>query len=257
MPIANAKDGCPINYEVEGPASAPVLMMCNSLGTNLHMWDDQAAAGVVEAVPPGALRPPRPRQIGRAQGALYDGHAGRRRARRSPTPPAQKSSTGAGSRWAAWSANGWAANARRPRRKARSLQHALPLRRQAGLARPHQVRPRQRPGQASGPQMERWFTKGFRDSSPEAVGKVVEMFAATKLDSFVGCCEGGARHGLPRLDADHHRAGRGHRRRQGPGDAAGVRPGDPQDDQGLQDRFARGPPISPTSSSPRPTPTRC
>ena len=44
MPTANAKDGCPINYEVEGPAAAPVLMLCNSLGTNLHMWDDQAPA---------------------------------------------------------------------------------------------------------------------------------------------------------------------------------------------------------------------
>src|ERR1700749_5019543 len=42
MPIANAKDGCPINYQVEGQASAPVLMLCNSLGTDLHMWDDQA-----------------------------------------------------------------------------------------------------------------------------------------------------------------------------------------------------------------------
>ena len=43
MPIVNAKDGCPIHYQVEGPADAPVLMLCNSLGTNLHMWDDQAA----------------------------------------------------------------------------------------------------------------------------------------------------------------------------------------------------------------------
>jgi len=42
MPTATAKDGCSINYQVEGPASAPVLMLCNSLGTNLHMWDDQA-----------------------------------------------------------------------------------------------------------------------------------------------------------------------------------------------------------------------
>src|SRR6187431_2132432 len=43
MPTVNAKDGCPINYQVEGPADAPVLMLCNSLGTNLHMWDEQAA----------------------------------------------------------------------------------------------------------------------------------------------------------------------------------------------------------------------
>ena len=44
MPTATAKDGCPINYQVEGPADAPVLMLCNSLGTNLHMWDEQAPA---------------------------------------------------------------------------------------------------------------------------------------------------------------------------------------------------------------------
>lgn len=42
MPIIQADDGCPINVEVEGQASAPVLVLCNSLGTNLHMWDDQA-----------------------------------------------------------------------------------------------------------------------------------------------------------------------------------------------------------------------
>ena len=44
MPTVNAKDGCPINYQVEGPANAPMLMLCNSLGTNLHMWNEQAAA---------------------------------------------------------------------------------------------------------------------------------------------------------------------------------------------------------------------
>jgi 3-oxoadipate enol-lactonase len=29
--------------EIEGPADAPVLMLSNSLGTNLHMWDPQMA----------------------------------------------------------------------------------------------------------------------------------------------------------------------------------------------------------------------
>jgi hypothetical protein len=27
--------------EVEGPQNGRVLMLSNSLGTNLHMWDDQ------------------------------------------------------------------------------------------------------------------------------------------------------------------------------------------------------------------------
>ena len=42
MPMITADDGCPINVEVEGRDGAPVLMLSNSLGTNLHMWDDQA-----------------------------------------------------------------------------------------------------------------------------------------------------------------------------------------------------------------------
>ena len=37
--------------------------------------------------------------------------------------------------------------------------------------------------------MERWFTKEFREHTPQAIAKVVEMFAATPLDGFIGCCE--------------------------------------------------------------------
>ena len=41
MPTITADDGCPINVEVSGSDSAPALMLSNSLGTNLTMWDDQ------------------------------------------------------------------------------------------------------------------------------------------------------------------------------------------------------------------------
>jgi 3-oxoadipate enol-lactonase len=41
MPVIQA-DGCPINVQIEGPERAPVLMLSNSLGANLHMWDAQA-----------------------------------------------------------------------------------------------------------------------------------------------------------------------------------------------------------------------
>ena len=37
-------NGCPIHVEVEGPENKPVLMLSNSLGTTLHMWDGQVAA---------------------------------------------------------------------------------------------------------------------------------------------------------------------------------------------------------------------
>src|ERR1700726_1835808 len=43
MPVIQSQ-GCPINVETEGAANAPVLMLCNSLGTDLHMWDAQAGA---------------------------------------------------------------------------------------------------------------------------------------------------------------------------------------------------------------------
>jgi len=43
MPTIDA-DGTPINVEVEGPADAPPVILSNSLGTDLHMWDLQAAA---------------------------------------------------------------------------------------------------------------------------------------------------------------------------------------------------------------------
>ena len=42
MPDIDA-DGCMIHAEVEGPQRAPVLMLSNSLGTNLHMWDEHPA----------------------------------------------------------------------------------------------------------------------------------------------------------------------------------------------------------------------
>lgn len=40
----DAGDGARLNVEVAGPDSAPPLVLSNSLGTNLHMWDPQVAA---------------------------------------------------------------------------------------------------------------------------------------------------------------------------------------------------------------------
>jgi 3-oxoadipate enol-lactonase len=43
MPVIDAS-GCKINVEINGPESAPALVLSNSLGTNLHMWNEQAKA---------------------------------------------------------------------------------------------------------------------------------------------------------------------------------------------------------------------
>jgi len=187
MPIVNAKDGCPINYQVEGPASAPVLMLCNSLGTDLHMWG-RAGGGMVEAFPAGALRPPRPRPVRRAERPLHHGHAGN---------DALAVADAAGAKtfnWCGLSMGGmvgqWmGANARdRVIKLVLSNTHYFyadkqPWNDRIKFARDNGLE------KLSGPQMERWFTKEFRERSAGPVAKVVKMFVATKLDGFLGCCE--------------------------------------------------------------------
>ncbi|MNQ72682.1 3-oxoadipate enol-lactonase 2 [compost metagenome] len=43
MPAVTLADG-DLNYLLDGPAGAPVLVLSNSLGTDLHMWDAQIPA---------------------------------------------------------------------------------------------------------------------------------------------------------------------------------------------------------------------
>ena len=43
MPFVHLADG-DLHYQIEGPAAAPVLVLSNSLGTDLHMWDAQMPA---------------------------------------------------------------------------------------------------------------------------------------------------------------------------------------------------------------------
>jgi 3-oxoadipate enol-lactonase len=43
MPVVKLADG-ELHYQLEGAEGAPVLLLSNSLGTDLHMWDAQVAA---------------------------------------------------------------------------------------------------------------------------------------------------------------------------------------------------------------------
>lgn len=43
MPTVQLADGA-LNYQIDGPAGAPVLVLSNSLGTDLRMWDAQIPA---------------------------------------------------------------------------------------------------------------------------------------------------------------------------------------------------------------------
>ena len=44
-------------------------------------------------------------------------------------------------------------------------------------------------GELVGPNMERWFTKGFRDRAPQTIARMTEMFLATNLDGYIACVE--------------------------------------------------------------------
>ena len=47
MPFAES-NGARLNYRLDGPADAPALVLSNSLGTNLSMWDPQIPALVTQ-----------------------------------------------------------------------------------------------------------------------------------------------------------------------------------------------------------------
>jgi 3-oxoadipate enol-lactonase len=186
MPMIDA-DGCPIHVEVEGPDRAPVLMLSNSLGTTLHMWDGQVEPFTKHfrlvrydrrghgksGVPKGPYTMER---LGRDVLAVLDGLG------------IQKIN------WCGLSMGGMVGQwlgANAPNRIERLIlsntschfpdktawNDRLKFVREKGVA------------ALAGPNMERWFTKGFRERSPETIARMVEMFVATPLEGYVGCGE--------------------------------------------------------------------
>jgi 3-oxoadipate enol-lactonase len=186
MPVIDA-DGCPIYCEVEGPEGAPVLMLSNSLGTNLHMWNGQVAPFTQHfrlvrydrrghgksGVPKGPYSMER---LGRDVLAVLDGLGIKK------------------INWCGLSMGGMVGQwmgANAPERIERLVitntssyfadknawNDRLKLVREKGIA------------AFAGPNMERWFTKGFRERAPEAVARLQQMFAATPLEGYIGCAE--------------------------------------------------------------------
>jgi 3-oxoadipate enol-lactonase len=184
MPDINA-DGCTIHVEVEGPQSAPVLMLSNSLGTNMHMWDDQVPAFTrhfrlvrfdrrghgKSSVPKGPYSIER---LGRDALAVLDGLGIER------------------VNWCGLSMGGmegqWlGANA--PSRLGKLVlsntasyfpdrtmwDGRIGVAREKGLA------------ALVDATIERWFTAGFRQQSPQAVARIRDMFLATDVEGYVGC----------------------------------------------------------------------
>ena len=187
MPDIKVDDGCMIHAEVEGPEGVPVLMLSNSLGTNLHMWDEQVGPLTRH------FRLVRYDRRGHGQSSVPKGPYTMERLGRDvlgvlDALGIQKIN------WCGLSMGGmvgmWlGANAANRVDKLILSNTAayfpdktvwegrIKLVRDKGLA------------AIVDANMERWFTKAFRDRSPDAIAKMRDMFLATKVDGYVGCGE--------------------------------------------------------------------
>jgi 3-oxoadipate enol-lactonase len=186
MPVIDA-DGCPINVQVDGPEGAPVLMLSNSLGTTLAMWEGQVEPFTRQfrlvrydrrghgksGCPKGPYTMER---LGRDVLAVLDGLGIKK------------------INWCGLSMGGMVGQwlgANAPERVDRLVltntssyfadkaawNDRLKLVREKGVA------------AFAAANMERWFTKGFLERSPEAVTPIREMFAATQLEGYIACGE--------------------------------------------------------------------
>ena len=187
MPTIDAADGTKLHVQIDGPEAAPVLMLSNSLGTTHRMWDDQVKPFTERfrlvrydrrghgksSVPKG---PYTMEMLARDAVAIMDGLGI------------------AKANWCGLSMGGmegmWlGANAGNRIDKLilsnctdyyadkTPWNDRLKFIREKGLA------------AIVGPNMERWFTKEFRDRAPDAIARMTEMFLSTPIDGYLACGE--------------------------------------------------------------------
>jgi 3-oxoadipate enol-lactonase len=193
MPVVNA-NGCPIHVEVEGPQAAPVLMLSNSLGTTLHMWDDQIGPFS------NAFRVVRYDRRGHGKSGLPQGPYSMELLARDALAILDALGIEKAN-WCGLSMGGmegmWlGANApHRIERMVLSNTSSYFPDKKGWNDRLALVKEKGVPAFAA-PNMERWFTKGFRERNPQAIGRISKMFAATPLDGYLNC-------GMAVRDMDH------------------------------------------------------
>ena len=188
MPMIDA-GGFQINVKVEGPESAPALMLSNSIAADLSMWDPQAAEFAK-----------------RFRLIRYD----RRGHGKSGVPKAPYTMEAMGRdvlavldslrvktiTWCGLSMGGMVGQwlgANAPERIDNLVlcnTHYYYADKQPWDDR---IKAATEKGMAAlaAPFMERWFTKEFRDANPQAIAKMKAVFAATPVEGFVGCCAAG------------------------------------------------------------------
>ena len=188
MPDIKTDDGCIIHVEVEGPQNASALMLSNLLGTNLHMWDDQAPAWSRQ------FRLVRYDRRGHGQSSVPKGPYPMERLGRDVLAVIDALGIAKIS-WCGLSMGGMVGQwlgVNAPARVDKLIlsntssyfadkalwEGRLKTVREKGLA------------AIVDANMERSFTKEFRDRNPQAMARMREMFLATKSEGYIGCGEG-------------------------------------------------------------------
>jgi len=187
MPTIVTDDGTKLHYEWSGPEGLPVLVLSNSLGTSLGMWDDQIAA-FTEAfrvlryddrghgksdVPAGPYAFDR---LGRDVVALFDALGLDRVS------------------WCGLSKGGmlgmWLASNHPDR-----LNRVVLSNTSAHMPPPEMWDERARTAREKGLEamapavLERWFTPAFHAAAPDRVDKVRQMLVTTPREGYAGSCE--------------------------------------------------------------------
>ncbi len=175
-------------YRIEGPPDAPVLVLANSLGTSMAMWDPQVSTlaqrfRVVRfehrghgGSGPAPAGPYRIADLGEDVVSLLD-HIGVERA--------SICGVSLGGMVAMWLA------AHRPAR-VDSIVLACTA---AELGPPESWQERAATVRAASPSvlldglMGRWFTAGYLDRDPEIGATVASMLASADAEGYAGCCE--------------------------------------------------------------------
>ncbi|MCC6889148.1 MAG: 3-oxoadipate enol-lactonase [Hyphomicrobiales bacterium] len=184
MPLIQS-NGCPIHVQIEGPVEAPVLILSNSLGTTLEMWDGQVEPftrhfRLVRFDRRGHGRsgqPPGPYamdMLGRDVLAIMDAlDIGK-------ASWCGLSMGGMEGMWLGANASERfermvLANTSAYFTDKKGWNDRLALVREKGVA------------AFATANMERWFTKGFRERNPETIKAMATMFAATPLEGYLNC----------------------------------------------------------------------
>ncbi|KZE28443.1 3-oxoadipate enol-lactonase [Chelatococcus daeguensis] len=178
--------GEPFNVRMDGPKDAPVLMLSNSLSSNMSMWDAQVRAwqshfcilrydsrGHGASVAPD--RPYSIAELGRDAVAILD-HFGIAKAH-----------------WCGVSKGGmvgmWLMT-HAPER----LGRVVLANTSAHMGPPElwngRIRTARRAGMAAlaDATVERWFTTGFRERAPQTIAAMHEMIVTTPAHGYAGCC---------------------------------------------------------------------